>query len=158
MVLSIVAMPNSLILLILTATIIAVCSLVAAAAGAFLWGSATAAAGHGASTGLMAAVYAPFALIALLLPALAVPMARVSLALAGADRIATALPPAPWIAWPLIFGIAEMLTALARTAAGESALQEPPFVHAMLALYAAAAAYLLRRLSNHAPDTSIDAP
>ncbi len=151
-------MPHSLIFLIVTGTIVGATSLVADAAGAFLWASATAAPVHGAATGVMAAVYAPFALVALVLPALAAPMARVTLGFAGAGRVAVALPASPWLAGLFIFGFAELLIALVRATAGEPLLQAPAFVHGLLALYAAAAAYLSRRPPGHDRDTSSDIP
>ncbi len=152
-------MPRTLILVMLTSALVTVTTLVAAAAAAFFWGGTVGIAGPDrASSGLMAAIYAPFALLALILPLLSAPMARLALRLAGSDAGTAPLVLPPALAWVTLFAGAEVLTALARTAAGEPPFSPSLFVHALLAGYAAAAAYLLRRTPENVRDTSIDAP
>ena len=118
-------MQRVLILVILTSALVTVTTLVAAAAAAFFWGGTVGITGNDrASSGLMAAIYAPFALLALILPLLSAPMARLALRLGGSasGTAPFVLPPA--LAWVAVFAGAEGFTALARAAAGE-----PPFSH-----------------------------
>jgi hypothetical protein len=152
-------MHRSLFLLMLTAAIVSVTTLVAAAAAAFLWGGMLGfTAPDRASSGLMAAVYAPFALVALLLPVLSAPMARFALRFGPGTAATTAPAPPLWLGWILLFGGAEAFAALARAAAGESPINPAFFVHGLLAGYAAAAAHLLRKPTDHARDTSANTP
>jgi len=151
-------MHRSLILVILSAAILTATTLVASAAGAFLWAGMTGLAGSDrASSGLMAAIYAPFALVALLLPVMSAPMARFGLRVGANASAATALDVPLWLTWLLVFAGAEAFTAIARTAAGDGMFTTSLHVHALLAGYAAAAAWLLRRPPSHASDTSTDA-
>lgn len=152
-------MQRVLILVILTSALVTVTTLVAAAAAAFFWGGTVGVTGiDRASSGLMAAIYAPFALLALVLPLLSAPMARLALRMGGSasGTAPFVLPPA--LAWVAVFAGAEVFTALARAAAGEQPFSPSLFVHALLAGYAAAAAYLLRRSPDDVRDTSTDAP
>jgi len=133
--------------------VIAATSMVAALAADFLFRSTMGApaAGQAASGALLgAAVYAPFALVALLLPALAVPMARAILAAVRGDQ-----PPAPVrVAGPLAIEVlalwawTEMLLQLAMLLA-EPEGQTPFALHALLAVYALVAAWSLTRKSGH---------
>jgi hypothetical protein len=150
-------MHRALILVILTAAIVAVTTLVAAAAGAFFWGGMTGFAGSDqASSGLMAAIYAPFALVALLLPVMSTPMARLALRIGGNASAATALALPLGLAWLLVFAGAEAFSGIARAAAGGGMFTTSLYVHALLAGYAAAAAWLLRRPPSHVIDASPD--
>jgi hypothetical protein len=153
-----VSIHRSLILVILSAAILTATTLVASAAGAFLWAGMTGLpGGDRASSGLMAAIYAPFALVALLLPVMSAPMARFGLRAGGNASAATALKIPFGLTWLLVFASAEAFTAIARTAAGDGVFTTSLYVHALLAGYAAAASWLLRRPPNHAGDTSADA-
>jgi hypothetical protein len=150
-------MHRALILVILTAAIVAVTTLVAAAAGAFFWGGMTGFAGSDrTSSGLMAAIYAPFALVALLLPVMSAPMARLALRIGGNAPAATGLSLPLGVAWLLVFAGAETFTGIARATAGDGMLTTSLYVHALLAGYAAAAAWLLKRSPSHASATSTD--
>lgn len=150
-------MPRSLILVMLTAALLTVTTLVAAAAAAFFWGGTVGlASADRATSGLMAAIYGPFALLALLLPALAGPMARAVTRFAGGAATPLRLP--VWLAWAALFAGAEALTVLVRALAGEPSVFPAPFFQAMLAVYAAVAVPILRRSQDHVPGPSIDAP
>ena len=152
-------MHRALILVMLTAAILVVTTLVAASAGTFFWGGMMGlTSADRATSGLMAAVYAPFALLAMLLPVLSVPMARFALRFGGSASAITAVALPFWLAWVLLFVAAEALTAVVRAATGEGAFTEPLFVHLLLAGYAAAAACLLRRSPDHARAPSTDSP
>jgi hypothetical protein len=110
-----------------------------------LW---TGARGPSPEAGLSAALYAPFALLALLLPVLAAPAARRALAVWAPAPAA----PAPWppaSRFAALLAIAEALTLGARLAGGDAPLAPLP-VHAMLAVYSAIAAVLLGRNADHA--------
>lgn len=150
-------MKPTLILVMLTAAVLTLTTLVAAAAVAFFWGGAAGMTGDRASSGLMAAIYAPFALVALLLPVMSAPMARLALRMSGSSRTAAAHPIQPlWLLAGVVFLAAEALIAAIRTIAGDGAYSAPLFLHLLLAGYAAAGAYLLRRGPDHvreSPDT-----
>ena len=146
-----------LILVMLTAAVLTVTTLVAAAAVAFFWGGATGMAGAArASSGLMAAIYAPFALVALLLPTMAAPMARLALRYGGNRAAAAHLIQPLWLLAGLVFVAAEALIAAIRTVAGDGAYSTPLFMHLLLGGYAAAGAYLLRRGPDHVSQSTID--
>lgn len=149
-------MKPSLILVMLTAAVLTVTTLVAAAAVAFFWGGAAGVAGGGrASSGLMAAIYAPFALVALLLPVMSAPMARLALRFGGSSRTAAAHPLQPlWLLAGVVFVAAEALIAVIRTIAGDGVYAAPLFLHLLLAGYSAAGAYLLRRGQDHVREST----
>jgi membrane protein implicated in regulation of membrane protease activity len=131
--------------ILLAAAFLTVFGLVAAFAGAALWAGA-----RGASPGawLSAALYAPFALLALVLPMLAAPVARRALATLAPD----AAVPVPWPPVPrfiALLAIAEALTLAARLAGGDAPVAALP-IHAMLAVYTAVAAVLLGRNAANA--------
>lgn len=150
-------MKPTLILVILTAAVLTVTTLVAAAAVAFFWGGAAGVAGGGrAGSGLMAAIYAPFALVALLLPVMSAPMARLALRFGGSKRTAAAHPLQPlWLLAGVVFLAAEALIAATRTIAGDGGVYAAPlFLHLLLAGYAAAGAYLLRRGPDHVRESA----
>ncbi len=131
--------------ILLAAALLTVFGLVAAFAGAVLWAGAR---GASPGAGLSAALYAPFALLALVLPVLAAPVARRALATWAPDPAV----PVPWPPVPrfiALLAIAEALTLAARLAGGDVPLAPLP-VHAMLAAYAAVAAALLGRNPDHA--------
>lgn len=146
-------MQASMMLRATVAIVLAAASTVAALAADFLLRSTMGApaAGQAASGALLgAAVYAPFALVALLLPALAVPMARAILATARGGR-----PSAPvQVSWPLavealvLWACTEALLGVAMLLA-EPEGQAPLGLHAMLAGYAIIAAWSLTRKSGH---------
>lgn len=149
-------MKPTLILVMLTAAVLTVTTLVAVAAVAFFWGGAAGMAGGGrTSSGLTAAIYAPFALVALLLPVMAAPMARLALRMGGSSRTASAHPIQPlWLLAAVVFLAAEALIAAIRTIAGDGAYSAPLFLHLLLAGYAAAGAYLLRRGPDHVRESA----
>lgn len=133
--------------ILLAAALLTVFGLVAAFAGAVLWSGAS---GASPGAGLSAALYAPFALLALVLPVLAAPVARRALA-AWAPQAAEPTP-APWapaLRFAALLGVAEALTLAARLGGGDAPFAPLP-VHAMLAVYAAIAAALLGRNPDHA--------
>ncbi len=146
-------MQRQLTLRAMIAVVITATSVVASLAIGFLLHSTVGAtdAGEAASGALLgAAVYAPFALVALVLPALAVPMARVILTAGfGAGETgdaATRWPPA--IDAVAMWGVIEALLQLVLlvTDPGASA---PPTMHLLLALYATIAAWQLNRRQHH---------
>ncbi|MBX9964316.1 MAG: hypothetical protein K2Y35_14745 [Burkholderiales bacterium] len=149
-------MKPTLILIMLTAAVLTFTTLVAVAAVAFFWGGAAGMAGGDRTTsGLTAAIYAPFALVALLLPVMAAPMARLALRLGGSNRSASAHPIQPlWLLAAVVFLAAEALIAAIRTIAGDGAYSAPLFLHLLLAGYAAAGAYLLRRGPDHVRESA----
>ena len=133
---------SPLVRLILVAAILSsLGSQLAANAVAFLaaaWG------GDGAAP-LGGVVFAPFALLALLAPLAAEPLA---LRLGG--RL-PATPLAPAMPAALVLIAAEVLTALARAMAGHDPAGSAWLVHALMAAYATAAALLAWRRSHAEP-------
>ena len=153
-------MQHQLTLRAMIAVVIATTSLVASLAIGFLLRSTTdAPEPEGAASGLLlgAAVYAPFALVALLLPALAVPMARMILttgfSAGGTAGMANRWSPA--IDAVALWGSAEVLLQLVLLLSDPGA-SIPSVMHLLLALYAAIAAWQLNRRQNH--DDSLPPP
>lgn len=99
---------------------------------------------------LGAAVYAPFALVAVFLPALAVPIARAVLAAAPGLRHPDSgeKPWSPAVDAILLWGIAEILVALV-LALGGPGPSTPLAMHLLLAVYAVVAAWQLNRRPDH---------
>lgn len=146
-------MQGSMMLRATVMIVIAVTSMVAALAADFLLRStmSTPASEQSASGALLgAAVYAPFALVALLLPALAVPMARAILAAARGGpppvpgRVAGSLLIEGLVLWAGAEGLLLLATRLA-----EPEGKVPFALHALLAVYAFVAAWSLTRKSDH---------
>lgn len=131
--------------ILLTAALLALLGHVAALGGAIFW----AASREGSTAaGLSSVLYAPFALLALMVPALAAPAARRALALRGLG-VASAHPwPSLW-RFAAVLGIAEGLTMAARLAGGASPLL-PLLLHGLLGAHAAFAAIVLGRSIDHA--------
>ena len=135
------------------AIVIIATSLVASlAAGFVLQGAGATHSPDSAASGALlgAAVYAPFALVALLLPALAVPMARVAFrGIRGADTANA--PPAPWpiaVDTALLWIVTVFGLHLVGTLSGPPAMMAP-VVLALLGVYAVIAAWLLHRRPEH---------
>ena len=146
-------MQRQLTLRVIIAVVIATTSLVASLAIGFLLRSTTGAPDAGeAASGLLlgAAVYAPFALVALLLPALAVPMARMILTtgFGAGDTVSLANRWPPAIDAAALWGSAEGLLQLVLLLSDPGA-SIPSVMHLLLAPYAAIAAWQLNRRRNH---------
>lgn len=146
-------MQRQLTLRAMIVVVIAATSLVASLAIGFLLRStagATDAGGAASGVLLGAAVYAPFGLVALLLPALAVPIARLAMT-AGFGAGDTAGPVRRWPAAVdavAMWGGTEVLLQLL-VLLTEPGGSPPPVMHLLLALYAAIAAWQLNRRQNH---------
>lgn len=138
-------MKRSTLEILLAGALLALLGQVAALGGATLWaGTRQASAG----AGLSIALYAPFGLLALLLPALAAPVARRALARWAPGGASTH----PWPGlgrFAALLGIAEALTLAAQLAAGASPLP-PVALHGLLAAHGAVAALVLGRGLDHA--------
>ena len=152
-------MQRQLTLRAIIAVVIATTSLVASLAIGFLLRSASGTPDAGeAASGLLlgAAVYAPFALVALLLPALAVPMARMILTtgFGAGDTAGMANRWSPAIDAVALWGSAEVLLLVLLFA--DPGTSTPAAMHLLLALYAAIAAWQLSRRQNH--DDSLPPP
>lgn len=134
--------------ILVTGALLALFGLVASFAGAFLWATV-----REPSTGmqLSAALYAPFALLATVLPVLAAPMAQRAL---GAWMPAAELtrPWPPVARFTALLALAEAATLAVRAAVGDGTA--PLFVHGLLAAHAAIAAALLGQSFRHDVETS----
>lgn len=149
--------PRFALLVAVTVVVMTATSWVAFGSSAFLVAHAFVPApdGDAAMGKLLAALFAPFVLLALLLPALAAPIAR-RLMRAGKGGAALAGECWPtWLSFTVVLAGAELLLGLARASAGARAWA-PPWFHAGLAIYAGLAAWSLRRGVEDARQTEAD--
>lgn len=130
-------MNKDLLEVLLAGALLALFGPVATFAVAVFWAAASA---RVPGSGLSAALYAPFALLAVALPVLSAPLAK--RALSGE---ASAWPMA--LRFAALIAIAEALILSVRLAAGEPALAALP-THALLVAYSATTAILLGRNSH----------
>lgn len=129
-------MNESLLESVLAGTLLGLFGLMATFAAGVLW----AAAGAGSpGAGLSAVLYAPFALLALVMPALSAPLARRALIRMRQSRPAGGAPAV--LRFAALLGAAEALTVAARLGGGDTPLATP-FTHGLLAAHSAVAAFL----------------
>jgi hypothetical protein len=104
---------------------------------------------------LLAAVFAPFVVVALLLPALSARIAGRLLAMQHGLGQRRDGPWPLWVLYPALLGGAELLLGLARTWSGATAAA-PLWFHAGLATYAALCAWSLWRRHDDPERTDVD--